>query len=68
MFSYAQTLFTLFMSCCFQFRYANVSTTGIVEAGNDHGRTAIIQSLKECFFICYLSFICAQKYEISSLF
>ena len=31
-------------------------------------RTAIIQSFKECFFICYLSFICAQKYEISSLF
>jgi hypothetical protein len=35
---------------------------------NGHGRTAIIQSFKECFFICYLSFICAQKYEISSLF
>ena len=47
---------------------ANVTTTGIEEAGNDHGRTAIIQSFKECFFICYLSFICAQKYEISSLF
>jgi len=56
------------MSCRIQYRYANVTTTGIEEAGNDHGRTAIIQSFKECFFICYLSFICAQKYEISSLF
>lgn len=63
-----QMPFTQFMSCCIQYRYANVTTTGIEEAGNDHGRTAIIQSFKECFFICYLSFICAQKYEISSLF
>lgn len=55
MFSNAQMPFTQFMSCCIQYRYANVTTTGIEEAGNDHGRTAIIQSFKECFFICYLS-------------
>lgn len=55
MFSNAQMPFTQFMSCRIQYRYANVTTTGIEEAGNDHGRTAIIQSFKECFFICYLS-------------
>ena len=34
---------------------ATNTITGIADAGNDQGRTAISQSFKECFFICDLT-------------
>ena len=51
MLSSAHTPFVQFTSCCIQYRKANITATGIAEAGNDQGRTATSQSFRECLFI-----------------
>ena len=41
--------------------HAIVTSTGIADAGNDHGRVATTQSLKECF-ISFVFGISRQRY------